>query len=170
MVLISTNWGDFEQPLTRWIAEGPGARHGRRPIAARSESTGEPLPLTVVPLPYRNDDESRTLIAAGRLAPPWPLSAWDTENWGEPPPELFGPSVAVDPTPARTWELRLYEAVHVDPDPAAARRCARALAEADEPRARIVLMTLWFKHRPGPMPEWLTTEMATLDVQVPSLP
>jgi len=51
---------------------GPGPRTHLSPSAARSRSTGEDLPLTVIPLTYRNDAMSRALIAAGKLESPWP--------------------------------------------------------------------------------------------------
>ncbi len=57
--------------MTKWMEIGPGLRPGTRPIAARSRATGEALPLTVIPLAYRNDEESRRLIAEGRIASPW---------------------------------------------------------------------------------------------------
>ncbi len=72
LVVIGHPFGDVEMPLTTWIAPGPGPRHGIRPRSARSRSTGEPLPLTAIPLAYRNNREARALIAAGRITPPWP--------------------------------------------------------------------------------------------------
>jgi hypothetical protein len=76
--------------LEDWMARGPGVRHGRRPMVAYDRISGDELSLSVVPLAYRNDIESRALIAAGRIPSPWP-PVWDTEHWGEPPCELFGP-------------------------------------------------------------------------------
>ena len=72
LVTIGHPFGDVEKPLTQWMARGPGPRHGIRPQTARSQSTGEELPLTVIPLAYRNVRQSRALIAAGRIEPPWP--------------------------------------------------------------------------------------------------
>jgi hypothetical protein len=72
LVTISHPFGDLEMPLTQWMAKGPGPRHKVRPQAARSRSTGETLPLAVIPFAYRNDRVSRALIAAGRVEPPWP--------------------------------------------------------------------------------------------------
>jgi hypothetical protein len=63
--------GDLKVSLATWILTGPGPRDRVRPIAARRKSTGEELPLTVIPLQYRNDDESRKLIASGELPDPW---------------------------------------------------------------------------------------------------
>ena len=62
---------DMNMSLATWILTGPGPRDRVRPIAARRKSTGEELPLTVIPLQYRNDDESRKLIASGDLLDPW---------------------------------------------------------------------------------------------------
>ena len=69
---IDHNFGKLEVPLTGWIAKGPGPRKFLELCAARSGSTGEPLPLDVVPLIYRNTEESRRLIAEGKLENPWP--------------------------------------------------------------------------------------------------
>ncbi|HWS37320.1 MAG TPA: hypothetical protein VN408_31905 [Actinoplanes sp.] len=165
VVLVSGNWGDYEQPLTVWVATGPGARPGRRPISARSLSTGEPVPLTVIPLEFRNDDESRALIAAGRIPPPWPLSGWQTENWGEPPQELFGPVV---PSTVAPEERLLDLALYVDRDRDAALRRFQALAAADESRARMVLLTLFIKFFDSPLP-WIRDEAARLGVQLPAV-
>jgi len=92
LVTIGHPFGDVDKPLTQWMARGPGPRHGIRPQSARSQSTGEELPLTVIPLAYRNDRQSRALIAAGRIAPPWP---------GTDHVELSGPRpfVALDLVP-----------------------------------------------------------------------
>jgi hypothetical protein len=49
------------------MAVGPGTR----PVAARSSITGEALPLTVIPLAYRNDEESRRLIEERHIESPW---------------------------------------------------------------------------------------------------
>ena len=70
IVTIDHPFGTVEATLAEWIERGPGPRPLVRPVAARSAATGEELPLTVIPLRYRNDAESRQLIAAGRLDPP----------------------------------------------------------------------------------------------------
>jgi hypothetical protein len=72
LVIIGHPFGELEVPLPEWIATGPGPRPLVRPISARSKSTGEPVPLDVIPLRYRNDDESRQAIHDGRIADPWP--------------------------------------------------------------------------------------------------
>ncbi|MBO2465190.1 hypothetical protein [Actinomadura violacea] len=71
LVLIQHPFGDTWPTLTEWMEYGPGPRKGLRPVAARSRLTGEELPLTVIPLPYRNDEESRAAIQRGELADPW---------------------------------------------------------------------------------------------------
>jgi hypothetical protein len=70
IVTVGHPFGDVDVPLSAWISRGPGPRSLVRPIRARRGGTGEPLPLAVVPLRYRNDAESRALIAAGALEPP----------------------------------------------------------------------------------------------------
>jgi hypothetical protein len=72
LVTIDHPWGELEVELTEWIRKGPGARPLLELMRARSRSTGEELPLDVVPLRYRNNDESRRLIASGELENPWP--------------------------------------------------------------------------------------------------
>ncbi len=91
VVVVSHPYADFDCPLRDWMARGPGPRHGTRPVSARSRATGEALPLTVIPLEYRNDRRSRALIAAGRLASPWRDVPWLVGDWGERPSEVYGP-------------------------------------------------------------------------------
>jgi hypothetical protein len=71
LVVVGHPFGDIEVPLTEWMARGPGPRPLVRPVAARSRVTGEPLPLTVIPPRYRNDEESRAAIERGELTDPW---------------------------------------------------------------------------------------------------
>ena len=71
MVTIEHPFGQIETTLAEWMARGPGRRPLLRPVAARSRSTGEPLPLTVIPLRYRNDEQSRAMIERGELESPW---------------------------------------------------------------------------------------------------
>ena len=75
LVVIGHPFGDLEVPLASWIAVGPGPRPLLRPVRARSRSTGQELPLSVVPLRFRNDEESRRAIAEGRIENPWPDAA-----------------------------------------------------------------------------------------------
>ncbi|NMO56173.1 hypothetical protein HH310_33970 [Actinoplanes sp. TBRC 11911] len=72
LVVIAHPFGDVDVPLADWIANGPGPRPLLRPVRAYSRSTGRSLPLSVIPLRYRNDGESRRAIADGRVAEPWP--------------------------------------------------------------------------------------------------
>lgn len=71
IVTIDHPFGRIEPTLAEWMRKGPGPRKLLRPTAARSRSTGEPLPLSVIPLAYRNDAVSRMLIAAGIIKSPW---------------------------------------------------------------------------------------------------
>lgn len=75
LVVIAHPFGDVEVPLADWIATGPGPRRFTRPVQARSRSTGNRLPMSVIPLRYRNDDESRRATADERLDDPWPDAA-----------------------------------------------------------------------------------------------
>ncbi|MEG3632618.1 hypothetical protein [Micromonospora palythoicola] len=72
LVVIEHPFGEVEASLAEWIATGPGPRRFVRPVRARSRSTGRRLPLSVIPLQYRNNAQSRRAIAAGRLDDPWP--------------------------------------------------------------------------------------------------
>jgi hypothetical protein len=72
LVVIAHPFGDVEVPLTDWIVTGPGPRRLVRPVRARSRSTGQRLPLSVIPLRYRNNGQSRRAIADGVLKDPWP--------------------------------------------------------------------------------------------------
>jgi hypothetical protein len=71
LVVVSHPHGDIEVSLATWMAAGPGPRPLVRPVAARSRLSGEPLPLTVIPLRYRNDEQSRSAIRRGILTSPW---------------------------------------------------------------------------------------------------
>ncbi|MEV6105983.1 hypothetical protein AB0M28_14890 [Streptomyces sp. NPDC051940] len=72
VVLIQHPFGDLKVPLRTWIDLGPGPRPLLRPTKAWSHATGRELPLTVVPLRYRNTYAARRAIREGRLANPWP--------------------------------------------------------------------------------------------------
>ncbi|MBO0869866.1 MAG: hypothetical protein J2P15_15000 [Micromonosporaceae bacterium] len=74
LVVIGHPYRDIEVPLATWIAIGPGPRRFVRPVRARSRSTGEPLPLTVIPLRYRNDEQARKAIRDGLVEDPWPTT------------------------------------------------------------------------------------------------
>jgi hypothetical protein len=72
LVVIEHPFGEVEVPLADWVATGPGARRFVRPVRARSRKAGRRLPLTAIPLQYRNNGESRQAIADGRIDDPWP--------------------------------------------------------------------------------------------------
>lgn len=72
IVTISHPFGEVHVTLSEWIRRGPGPRPLVRPVAARSALSGEELPLTVIPLQYRNDERSRAMIERGEIANPWP--------------------------------------------------------------------------------------------------
>jgi hypothetical protein len=71
ILVLEHPFGRVETTLAEWMLKGPGPRPGVRPVEARSRADGGPLPLTVVPLPYRNDEESRRLISEGAIRSPW---------------------------------------------------------------------------------------------------
>ena len=71
LVTLGHPHGDIEVPLAEWMRIGPGERPLVRPVAARRMSTGQPLPLRVIPLKYRNTGPARLLIRAGLLPDPW---------------------------------------------------------------------------------------------------
>ena len=131
LVKISVSFAVGEVPLATWMALGPGRRSATAPESARSQSTGEALPLTVIPLPYRNDLESRALIAAGKIASPWRDVPWDADNWGKPSCEVYGPrpfdrSVA---DPERIDHLAAGVLRALPPGPVDAAAAGRVLAE-----------------------------------------
>ena len=71
ILTIEHPMGRIETTFTQWIERGPGPRELVKPVAVRSRTTGQNLPLTVIPMRYRNDDESRRLIAEGEIDSPW---------------------------------------------------------------------------------------------------
>ena len=71
---VCLSQGRVETPLEEWLRSGPGLYAAARPVAARLESSGRPLPLgCIVPLRYRNNQLSRLLIALRLLPDPWQL-------------------------------------------------------------------------------------------------
>lgn len=70
-VILAHPHGEVKIPLEEWLLTGPGERDGVRPIAAKSQITGESLPMSVIPLRYRNNQWSRLLIKLGFLSDPW---------------------------------------------------------------------------------------------------
>lgn len=71
IVTLAHPHGDIEIPLVEWIRTGPGPRHLLQPTGARSRATGAPLPLSVIPLTYRNNAISRALIKLRLVQRPW---------------------------------------------------------------------------------------------------
>ncbi|WP_432836905.1 hypothetical protein [Dactylosporangium sp. CA-092794] len=153
LVKIGHPWGDFEKPLVKWMASGPGPRHGIHPELARSRSTGEVLPLTVIPPAYRNDRESRALIAAGKIVSPWRDLPWLVDDWGERSCEIGGPrdfdrSV---PDPERVDRLAARVLGVVPPSgPVEAETAARVLAQVPEFAAAAPIMV----RRPAAEGRW----------------
>jgi hypothetical protein len=73
-VLVAHPHGDLWVPLAEWMRIGPGPRILLRPVAAKLATTGELLPLTVIPLQYWNNYMSRALIRVGVITNPWAAS------------------------------------------------------------------------------------------------
>jgi hypothetical protein len=71
IVVLEHPLGRVEVSLEEWISIGPGARPLVRPVEAKRKGSGEPLPLSVIPLRYRNNRLSRTLIVLVFLIDPW---------------------------------------------------------------------------------------------------
>ena len=71
VISISHPHGEIEMPLDSWIEEGPGLRPLLKPYKVRRKSTGEALPLSAIPIRYRNTVWSRLLISLGVIRNPW---------------------------------------------------------------------------------------------------
>lgn len=71
LVTIAHPHGDVEVPLLEWIKTGPGPRPLVRPVAARRKSTGESIPLSAIPIQYRNTSFTRALIKIKAIQDPW---------------------------------------------------------------------------------------------------
>ena len=71
VVTVAHPWGDIETPLLRWIDTGPGPRRYVGITAARRQSSGEPVPLSEIPMEYHNSPEARSLQRQGLLPCPW---------------------------------------------------------------------------------------------------
>jgi len=81
LVTLRHPHGDLEIPLKDWMEQGPGDRPMLRPVAARFEGSNAALPLSVVPLAYRNNAVSRLMIRAGLIKYPWhPAKPADRSN------------------------------------------------------------------------------------------
>lgn len=71
LIKLSHPHGEMEISLDEWERRGPGPRWLLRPYAAKNSVTGCRLPLSVIPLKYRNNTVSRFLIRIGLLKNPW---------------------------------------------------------------------------------------------------
>ena len=71
IVTVGHPHGNVDVPLQNWIASGPGVRPLVAPLAARDRRDGTRLPISIVPLRYRNTRLSRLLIALRLLPDPW---------------------------------------------------------------------------------------------------
>ena len=70
-VYISHPFIDFPISLQNWLENGPGPRRLVSPFRLQVRETKEELPLSIIPLQYRNDRWSRLLIKWGFLEYPW---------------------------------------------------------------------------------------------------
>ena len=71
-VIIVHPMDDIETSLETWMRNGPGPRRYVAPVRVFCADDGRPLPLSVIPLRYRNNWLSRLLIKLGVLDNPWP--------------------------------------------------------------------------------------------------
>ena len=71
LVTVAHPFGDIEMSLKKWIRIGPGLRPLVAPISARDRKTGNPLPIDVIPIQYRNNSESLRRVANGEFEDPW---------------------------------------------------------------------------------------------------
>lgn len=70
-VVISHSYGDITTLLKDWTRRGPGERKFTHPIKAICADDDRQLPLSVIPLRYRNNTLSRFLIRIGFFDDPW---------------------------------------------------------------------------------------------------
>ncbi len=71
-LLIEHNWGKGWMPVESWIELGPAeCPSGAAPVAARCSDGHELRLRDVLPLKYRNNLLSYTLIKLGFLSNPW---------------------------------------------------------------------------------------------------
>jgi hypothetical protein len=71
IVTVAHPFGDIETTLAEWIRRGPGLRPLLQIVAAKRESTGEPIAMDQIPLEYHNSRESRRLQRLGVRPTPW---------------------------------------------------------------------------------------------------
>lgn len=96
VVLIPHPYRDVECPLAQWIRTGPGPRPYVRPSRAWSRTTGEELPLTVIPLQYRNTRAARRAVRDGLVPNPWP-DTWHLPSQQEEDASSLGLRLYDDP-------------------------------------------------------------------------
>lgn len=70
-VIISHPHGDIETSLDTWLQNGTGKRKYVTVTSVICADTQEKLPLSLLPLRYRNNRLSRLLIFIGLLQNPW---------------------------------------------------------------------------------------------------
>ena len=70
-VRLSHPWLSDFVPLELWMELGPGLRDRVGPLEVRHSRTRESLPISVIPLRFRNSMLSRLLIRWGLLEDPW---------------------------------------------------------------------------------------------------
>ncbi|CAM2009965.1 hypothetical protein [Acanthopleuribacter pedis] len=70
-VVLVHNHGEVIIPWKTWLEEGPGERSLLTPSRIL-DSAGNPRPLRMLPLPYRNTRLSRWLIHCKLIRNPWP--------------------------------------------------------------------------------------------------
>jgi hypothetical protein len=69
---ITHKWGKGTASLDQWIALGPGEdERSAFPSAAKCADNGQDLPLSVIPMRYRNTPLSNLLIRLKLIPDPW---------------------------------------------------------------------------------------------------
>lgn len=71
IVTLRHSIGDVEVPLELWLQKGPGERRFVAPISVKCADNGQKLPLSTIPLKYRNNWISRLLISLKVIDDPW---------------------------------------------------------------------------------------------------
>jgi hypothetical protein len=82
VVTVAHPWGDVDFALSNWVVRPP-ARPLTSIVAARRQSTGDPVDLAEIPLEYHNTWKSRRLQRLGQLPTPWGTPPDDS-----PPPVI----------------------------------------------------------------------------------
>jgi hypothetical protein len=71
IVIVAHPMGDVETPLEAWMRHGPGERELVSISRVVCKDDGRTLPVSTIPLRYRNNFLSRWLISVGLLQNPW---------------------------------------------------------------------------------------------------